>query len=87
MAYRVCLNVQPGFIQLEDPFKWNAGQVHDKYPTLSGSMAIMVNLALTSMLGDSAPNMSLIFESGTGSAGKMVCLQDVMHQFITIRVT
>ena len=58
---------QPGFIQIEEPHKWQNGQVHAEYPKLSGLVVPATNLFLTSLLGNPTPNMSLVFESGTGS--------------------
>ena len=71
MEYRVCISVQPGFIQLEDDTKWNGGQVNAFYPTISGGNAKVVDLILLSLLGDTAPNMSLVMNyDTTGSVGK-----------------
>ena len=70
MSYRVCLTSQPGYIEIEEPHKWQNGQVNAEYPKLSGLVVPTTNLFLTSLLGNPAPNMSLVFESGTGSVGQ-----------------
>ena len=60
---------QPGFIQIEEPHKWQNGQVHAEYPKLSGLIVPVTHLFFT-LLGNPAPNMSLVFELGTGSVGQ-----------------
>ena len=61
---------QPGIIQVEEPYKWEDGQVNAEYPKTSGLIVPVTNLFLTSLLGNPAPNISLVFESGTGSVGQ-----------------
>ena len=70
MSYRACLDWQPGVIGLEEPIKWEAGQVHAEFPKMNGLLAGYVNMVFISMFGNSAPNISLVLESGTGSVGK-----------------
>ena len=70
MSYRVCMTPQPGALQVEEPYKWQNGQVNAEYPKTSGFIVPITNLFLTSLLGNPAPNMSLIFESGTGSVNQ-----------------
>ena len=70
MSFRVCITPQPTVIQLEEPHKWEDGQVNAEYPKLSGVLVPVINLFLTSLLGNPAPNMSLVFESVTGSVGR-----------------
>src|SRR2546429_6431325 len=70
MSYRVCMKPQPGFIHIDEPHKWQFGQVNAEYPKTSGVLVPATNLFLTSLLGNPAPNMSLVFESGTGSVGQ-----------------
>ena len=67
MSYRICITVQPPYIQVEEPEKWNSGQVHAEYPKTSGALDQVAYLYLSSLFGHPAPNMSLVFESGTGS--------------------
>ena len=70
MAYRVCLSVQPGYIQIEETATWDGGQVHAKYPKLSGVAAeYLCNLILTSILRP-APNMSITSEPLSQAVGK-----------------
>ena len=69
MAYRVCMFLQPMFIQIEDFGRWNYGQVHAEYPKSSGGLKLVIDLFLTTVFSYPAPNMSLIFESGTGTVG------------------
>ena len=65
------MTFQPGFIQLKDNAKWNKGQVNAFYPTISGGNAKVVDLILLSLLGDTAPNISLVMNyDATGSVGK-----------------
>ena len=68
--YRACLDLQPGALELDEASKWKAGQVHAEYPKMSGTLSGNGNLIFKSILGDVAPNISLVFESGTGSVGK-----------------
>ena len=70
MSFRVCIIPQPIVIQIEEPHKWEDGQLNAEYPKLSGLIAPMINLFLSSLLGYPAPNISLVFESGTGSVGQ-----------------
>ena len=71
IAYRVCMSVVPAAVQIEDPKQWEGGQVHERYPKMSGVVAeYFVQMIMTAVLGNSAPNMSIVFESGTGSVGK-----------------
>ena len=70
MSYRVCMTPQPRVIQIEEPHKWEDGQVNAEYPKISGLVVPATNLFLTSLLGNPAPNMSLVFESGTGSVNQ-----------------
>ena len=71
MPYRVCISVIPAAVQIEDPVQWEGGQVHQRYPKMSGVVAeYFVQMIMTAVLGNSAPNISLVFESGTGSVGK-----------------
>ena len=69
-VYRVCLDQQIAIIELDDTSKWEAGQVHAENLKISGVAAGSANLFFISMFGTSAPNISLVFESGTGSVGK-----------------
>ena len=65
------MSVIPGSLQIEDPEQWEGGQVHERYPKMSGVVAeYFVQMIMTAVLGNSAPNMSIVFESGTGSVGK-----------------
>ena len=61
---------QPRFIQIEEPHKWKEDQINAEYPKTSGILVPVTNLFLTSLLSNPAPNMSLVFESGTGSVGR-----------------
>ena len=61
---------QPTIIQIEEPHKWKNGQVNAEYPKTSGVIVPVTNLFLTSLLGNPAPNISLVFESGAGSVGQ-----------------
>ena len=70
MSYRVCMTPQPRFIQIEEPHKWKEDQINAEYPKTSGILVPVTNLFLTSLLSNPAPNMSLVFESGTGSVGR-----------------
>ena len=71
MVYRVCIHVQPAILELDKPTKWQWHQVHAEYPTLGGAIGPVAELTLTSILhGNVAPNISLVFESETGSVEK-----------------
>ena len=68
--YRICLDAQPGFLELDKPIKWQSRQVHAEYPMLTGVVAGIADMGLRAALGDVAPNISLVLESGIGSVGK-----------------
>ena len=70
MSYRICLDVQPLILGLDETFKWEDGQVHAEFPKMNGLLAGYVNMLFISTFGNSAPNMSLVFETGTGSVAK-----------------
>ena len=69
MLYRVCLSPQPSYLMMEKPKKWEGDQVHAMYPEITGVMAEFAYLFLTTVLGNSAPNMTIVTESLTGSVG------------------
>ena len=71
MIYPLCLSVQPGLLQLENPKKWEGGQVYDQFPKTSGFVGIEIaNVMFRAMLGNNAPNVSVVSGPLTGSAGK-----------------
>ena len=70
MSYRVCMSIQPGLFQFDDPLKWQNNQVHPEYPMMSGGITPLINTILISMLGNHAPNITVITEKLQGSFGK-----------------
>ena len=44
--YRICLDAQPGFLELDKPIKWQSRQVHAEYPTLTGVVAGIADMGL-----------------------------------------
>ena len=71
MIYRLCLSVQPGLLQLENPQKWEGGQVYYQFPKTSGSVGIEIaDVMFRVMLGNNAPNVSVVSAPLTGSVGK-----------------
>ena len=70
MSYRVCMSTQPGFLHFDDPLKWQDNQVHPEYPKMSGKVVPWTDIILISMLGNHAPNITVITEKLQGSFGK-----------------
>ena len=67
MFYRICLTILPTLYVLDDPIKWQHGEVHAEYPKASGSFAPLIDLFMLIILGNPAPNISVIIETMTGS--------------------
>ena len=62
MFYRVCLTFVPQVYVLDNPLKWQHGQVHAEYPKASGSLAPLIDSLMSTMLGSCAPNLSVVIE-------------------------
>ena len=52
---------------LDEPLKWQDGQVHAEYPKATGSNAKRYHLALSALLGDRPPNISVVVKPVKGS--------------------
>lgn len=71
MIYRICLTVQPGAFELEEQHKWLSGQVHAEYPKMSGTIGEYLTAPVViATFGDTAPNLTVVLVSATGSLGK-----------------
>ena len=66
MFYRFCLTFIPGLISLDEPLKWQHGQVHAEYPKISGSFARTVSTLPSALFGNRAPNISVVIVPMTG---------------------
>ena len=66
MKYRICLSVQPTFLEVEETAKWADGQVYQEYPKVAGMTKLLAKGLFTSFLGRDAPNVSLVLEHLTG---------------------
>ena len=69
VSYRICVSLQDGLFDLEDPVTWNGGQIKDEYPKFGGAVGRLADLFVASLLGYPAPNMSLVIEPLTGCLG------------------
>lgn len=67
MIYRLCLSVQQGFLSLENPYEWRNGQVHLDYPPLVGILSEYMSEIFPLILGNAAPNISVVTEPLSGS--------------------
>ena len=70
MSYRVCMSIQPGWLEYKDPLKWQDNQVHSEYPKMNGAITPLLNTILTSILGNPVPNITVVTEKLQGSFGQ-----------------
>lgn len=74
MIYRVCVVFVPFGYTLEEIRKWKDGQVHDEYPKATGAFVPMLHEILFALLGNRAPNISVVVKPLMGSG----CYQSIL---------
>lgn len=61
MIYRICVSIIPRLYEIENPWEWKDGQVHQQWPRHSGSLSNwIILLIMENLLGSKAPNISIV---------------------------
>ena len=67
MYYRVCLPpLTEEIYAIKKLWKWKHGQIYAEYPKASGPFAQVIDSFMRIILGNQAPNISVVFKSMTG---------------------
>ena len=67
MFYRVCILNLDNIYAVDEPWKWRKNDVHAEYPKASGSFVQALSTLSSVLLGNPAPNISIVSETMTGS--------------------